>query len=102
MTEEYADANLSLRTVAEFLKMNQAYLSTLFAQKQGVGFVDYLNQYRVDKAKILLQSTDLLIKEVGFKVGFNSTQNFNRVFKKWEGITPLQYRQAVEEEREQT
>lgn len=102
VTEEYADANLSLRTVAEFLKMNQAYLSTLFAQKQGVGFVDYLNQYRVDKAKILLQSTDLLIKEVGFKVGFNSTQNFNRVFKKWEGITPLQYRQAVEEEREQT
>jgi len=72
----------------------------LFAQHQGEGFVEYLNRFRVDKAKSLLQSTDLLIKEVGYKVGFNSTQNFNRVFKRWTGMTPQQYRQIAEEKEQ--
>lgn len=93
----YADNNFSLSTVAGLLKMNQSYLSTLFMKQQGEGFVDYLNRFRVEKAKSLLKSTDLIIKDVGYKVGFNSTQNFHRVFKKWTDMTPQQFRQQIAE-----
>ncbi|MCI8397841.1 MAG: helix-turn-helix transcriptional regulator [Oscillibacter sp.] len=95
---EYANGNLSLNMIAEQLGMNQAYLSTLFTRWQGEGFVDYLNRYRVEKAKSLLELTDSLIRDVGYKVGFNSVQNFNRVFKKQTGMTPQQYRQLPKEE----
>ena len=95
--EEYADASLSLSYVADVLKMNQSYLSTLFAREQGEGFLEYLLHYRVEKAKIMLECTDTSVKEVGFKVGFSSAQNFNRVFKRYTGMTPGQYKRSREE-----
>ena len=58
----------------------------------GGGFTDYLNQYRIAKAKPLLEKNELTISEVGEQVGFNSAQSFIRVFKKYEGETPGQYR----------
>ena len=95
--EEYADASLSLSYVADALKMNQSYLSTLFAREQGEGFLEYLLHYRVEKAKVMLECTETSVKEVGFKVGFSSAQNFNRVFKRYTGMTPGQYKRSRDE-----
>lgn len=95
--EEYADASLSLGYVADSLKMNQSYLSTLFAREQGEGFLEYLLHYRVEKAKVMLECTETSVKEVGFKVGFSSAQNFNRVFKRCTGMTPGQYKRSWDE-----
>ena len=66
----------------------------LRTRERGEGFLDYLNDYRVKKAKDLLECTDTLVKEVGFKVGFSSAQSFNRVFKRYTGMTPGQYQRA--------
>lgn len=92
--ECYTDSTLSLGWVADRLNMNQSYLSALFTRERGEGFLDYLNDYRVKKAKDLLECTDTLVKEVGFKVGFSSAQSFNRVFKRYTGMTPGQYQRA--------
>ncbi|WP_308588956.1 AraC family transcriptional regulator [uncultured Oscillibacter sp.] len=92
--ECYTAPDFSLTTVSDLLGMNQSYLSALFIRQQGKGFVEYLNGYRVEMAKRLLDTTDILVKEIGFKVGFSSAQSFNRVFKKYTGMTPGQYQHA--------
>ncbi len=88
----YADASLSLSTVAGYLNTNATYLSKLFKDSLGTNFNDYLNLYRIEKAKSMLCNSDIKIEAVAVATGFNSQQNFIRVFKKCEGITPGHYR----------
>jgi len=94
---EYIDNNLqrdiSLRDIADWIGLSSGYVSTLFKEYIGKNFVDYLNGKRVERAKQLMKDTRLNIKEVGFRVGFNNIQTFMRTFKKYEGITPGQYRE---------
>ena len=56
-------------------------------------FNSYLNSYRVKQAKQFLEETSQNIAEIGYKCGFNSAQSFSRVFKKYTGYTPGQYRE---------
>lgn len=91
--QQYKDSGLSLQLVSAQCGISSFYLSRLFSQwGDGGGFTDYLNQYRIAKAKPLLEKNELTISEVGEQVGFNSAQSFIRVFKKYEGETPGQYR----------
>jgi len=92
VANNYHDIGLSLNMVADYVGINQSYLCRLFKDNMNENFVDYISQYRVDKAKQLLDSTNLTVKEIGYKVGFNSMPTFFRVFKKYNGITPGQYR----------
>lgn len=90
--EHSADSSLSLDLVAEMVGINSAYLSRLFCEICGMNFVSYVNQCRVERAEILLRQTKIPVKEIGFKTGFNSLQNFNRVFKRYKNMTPGTYR----------
>lgn len=89
----YSDTELSLQIVAEHIGINQSYLSKLFGEMLNLHFTDYLNEVRVEKIKELLCTTELSIKEISYRSGFSSIQNFFRVFKKYQGISPKQYRQ---------
>lgn len=93
--EHADDCMLSLDRVADSVGIHPAYLSRLFYDISGVSFVQYVNQCRVERAKVLLTQTKFSIQETGFKSGFNSQQNFNRVFKKWTGMTPSAYRKQA-------
>ncbi|MCD8009657.1 MAG: helix-turn-helix transcriptional regulator [Lachnospiraceae bacterium] len=94
--ENYANSNLSLNDVAEHIGISASYLSELFNEISGEKFSAYLASYRVDKARQMLKVTSMTIKEIGFQCGFNSIQNFIRVFKKVTGYTPGQYRGQTE------
>ena len=72
--------------------MNPQYISQLFKNEIGVGFLSYLTNIRMDKAKKLLLSTALSIGEVAEKSGYHDYRVFTKVFKKSEGMTPSQYR----------
>ncbi|MGJ9459689.1 helix-turn-helix domain-containing protein [Oceanobacillus sp. CF4.6] len=93
---EYIDANfhhdMALQDIADWIGMSTNYTSKIIKDASGKNFLEYLNMKRIEKAKQLLSSTKLTIKEIGFRIGFNSIQSFMRVFKKYEGITPGQYR----------
>lgn len=91
--ENSSDRDLSLEVVADHVGINPTYLSRLFKEEIGMPFVDYLNQMRIEKAKELLINTDILIKDIGYQCGFNSMQNFFRVFKKYTSTTPGNFRQ---------
>lgn len=90
----YSDPSLSLSDIAEKLGTNSTYLSKLFKENLGVNFNDYINSYRIEIAKSLLNSTDKKIEVISNETGFNSQQNFIRVFKKIEGLAPGQYRKS--------
>lgn len=88
----YQDPDLSLNVLAKECHTTTSYLSRLFRESFGINFIDYLNQHRIDKAKELLLNTDETVKHVASATGFNSQQNFSRVFKKYTGVTPRQYK----------
>ena len=91
--EHYSESNLSLSAISEFLGISQSYMSTQFKKETGTNFIEYLNRYRIERSKLLLQMTEMTIEEVGFKTGFSSAKNFIRVFKKYEEISPGTFRE---------
>ena len=90
--EHCTDSQLSLEATAHNVGINSAYLSRLFYEITGENFVNYTNGCRVECAKSLLRQSRISVQEIGFCCGFNSMQNFSRVFKRHTGMTPGNYR----------
>ena len=84
--------NLTLEEVAEQVHLNPAYFSTLFKQSTGSSFKEYLNMVRVEESKRLLSNTDYSIIDISLAAGFGDQSYFSKVFKKYTGMTPKQYR----------
>ena len=91
---EHYNENLTLQKVAEIVGISSGYLSTLFNQELKCGFADYLNKIRVDKACIYLGQNYFKSYEVAYKVGFNDEKYFSKVFKKFIGKSPSEYRKS--------
>lgn len=95
--EEHYSENLTLQQVAEQIGITGGYLSTLFAQNLDRGFVEYLNEVRIEHACIYLQQNYLKTYEIAYKVGFNDEKYFSRVFKKIKGESPAAFRKMKTE-----
>ena len=89
--ENYANQMLNVNMIAEVFDINRNWLSEVFKKKFGEGIADYIVKYRLEKAKELLKQ-GVMVHKVAEKVGFSSTVVFTRAFKKFEGITPGQYK----------
>ena len=85
-------ADLSLKTQAKLLNVNPSYLSTLFKKETGVTLTDYVNQKRVERAKHLLKSGNIQIQAVAQSCGILDVNYFTKIFKKYAGTTPKEYR----------
>ena len=83
---------VGLGDVAEAAGVNSTYLSYLFSQEMGIGFANYLLNLRMEHAKKLLRETNLKMWQVAEESGFNDYHYFSKVFKKAEGMSPVQYR----------
>lgn len=92
--EEHADEKLSLSRVAKEVNIHPNYLSERFKQITGIKFVEYVARTRFERACTLLHNGDVRISEIAFAVGFQSLSQFNRVFKKFSGKSPTQYRKT--------
>lgn len=89
---EHYQEEISLSTAAEKVNISPVYLSRLFKKEEGINFLDYLNQYRIDAAKRLLQEPQYNVLEVADMTGFKNTRYFSKIFKKNVGLTPSEYR----------
>jgi len=92
--DNLSDMNLSLTSIALAFDINPTYLSRFFKEQTGENLIDFVNKRRIDKVKDQLTSTDDAIQNIAEQCGFASSQSLLRVFKKYEGITPGQYRQS--------
>lgn len=100
VAEHYYE-NLMLTEVAEKVGVTAGYLSTLFQKQLEKGFVDYLNEIRIDHACTYLQQNYLKTYEIAYKVGFNDEKYFSKVFKKIMGQSPTEYRKSSQSGKEQ-
>ncbi len=85
---------LSLQEVADHCFVSQWHLSKLLNRHQGQTFYDLLNAERVRRAKELLEDPALRISEIAERVGYADTAHFSRVFKKLEGVSAGEWRNA--------
>ena len=89
---DHSAEKISLSNVAKTLGVTSPYLSMLFKHVTGLTFRDYLNKVRVEEAKRLLISTDYQIMEIAVACGFNDQSYFTKVFKKYTGLSPRNFR----------
>ena len=90
--QEHLSEEISLAVLAEKFHLNPQYISQLFKSEIGVGFLTYLTNTRLEKAKKLLVSTSLSVAEIAEQCGYGDYRVFSKVFKKTEGITPSQFK----------
>ncbi|MCI8888792.1 MAG: helix-turn-helix domain-containing protein [Hungatella sp.] len=97
--ENYWD-DIMLNDLADYLNISPKYCGILFKQLSDNNFKDFLNRYRVEKAKeILRDNPDIKIVDLSAMVGFNSSNSFIRVFSKYEGVTPGTYLNRIQSNR---
>ncbi|MCQ0113012.1 helix-turn-helix domain-containing protein [Zhouia amylolytica] len=92
----YLDSEISLQKLALLLNLPEKQLSQLINQQTGKHFFDYINEFRINEAKILLkENPDLTVLEILYDIGFNSKSSFYTAFKKQTSQTPTAYRKSM-------
>ncbi|MFP4662155.1 MAG: response regulator [Halanaerobiales bacterium] len=84
--------NLRLKDIARDFYINSAYLGQLFKKETGMNFSQYLNEIRIEKARKLLERTDLHIYQIANQVGYKNSDYFIIKFKEIEKCTPMEYK----------
>jgi len=96
--EPYLDSSLTIQDLAEQLNMPVKDLSALINLYMNKHFFDFINEYRIEKAKEILKDPlqkELTILEILYQVGFNSKSSFSTSFKKHAGTTPTDFRKSL-------
>lgn len=88
----YLNPRLRLSELAMLLGTNRTYLSQYFNQNCESTFYDFVNDYRIHRAKLLLHSTDDTLETIAMNSGFNSLSTFRRAFVQREGMSPIEFR----------
>ncbi len=88
-------ADLSLKTHAKLLNVNASYLSTLFKKETGMTLTDYINKKRIEYAVFLLNSTNMQIQNIAQHCGIHDVNYFTKLFKKFIGKTPKEYKSEL-------
>lgn len=87
--------DINLKDTASKFNLSPYYFSRTFKKVFGYNFSDYLNLIRIDEAKKLLKDNSLSVKEICYLVGYSDPNYFSKVFKKYEGVTPTEYRDKL-------
>ncbi|MGG6311471.1 response regulator transcription factor [Paenibacillus macerans] len=84
--------DVSLQTIADHVNLHPVYLSTLYKQEMKENISDFIMRYRMEKAGMLLRTTDIKIYELASQLGFQNPPYFSKLFKNYYGVTPQEYR----------
>jgi len=89
---EHYGEDINFEELADTIGVSYSYLRRLYNEKLNMSITDYLNNYRIEKAKNLLKNSSLTLQKIAQSVGYSNIQSFKRYFKKYEGITPSEYK----------
>ena len=93
--ESHRGEMVTMRDMANLCHLSPSYFSKIFPREVGETFTDYVNRRKVEWAKQKLRDSAESVSSVAFELGYVDTSYFIKVFKKFEGITPLAYRQQI-------
>lgn len=88
----HVEEKLSLENVANAVFLNKNYVSHIFKKYVGMSFVDFVNEVKVDRAKILLKDRNKKIHEIAAQLQYADAEYFSKIFKQKTGISPSEYR----------
>lgn len=88
--ENYKEATLEL--AAERVNLSSTYLSKIFKEKSGVGFMEYLLKVRMENACKMLENIHFKTYDIAYYIGYDNPKNFSRAFKAYYNISPTEYR----------
>jgi two-component system, response regulator YesN len=94
ISRHFSEQNMSIQRVADDLSVSSSYLGKLIRRYLGASFVDYLTDFRVERAKELLAATDKLTYEIAEATGYPDQRYFSSIFRKRVGMTPSEYRSS--------
>lgn len=92
--DEHLSEDISLEQMADYINVSSFYLSKLFKEEKGITFINFISEKRLEKARQLLEETELSIKEITAEVGYNDQNYFSRIFKNKYGVSPKEYRKV--------
>jgi len=95
----FSDPSVSLTEISAAGNVSPAWAAVKFKDEVGTGVNDYLNEFRIAKACELFRCGEYMIYEVADRTGFTSSQYFSKVFRKFTGVTPNQYRIDIREKK---
>ncbi len=93
----YADPTLSATTLSHRFGINATYLSHIFRDGTGMKLVDYIHSIRIEHIKHLLTGTDMSLVDIATKTGYYDRYSMSRVFRRYVGVTPSDYRRNAED-----
>lgn len=92
------NSDLKLKVIAEKFYINNTYLSNTFAIKSGTRFNDYVTMVKMARARYLLINTQLKTYEIGYEIGYHDINYFSKLFKRYYGENPSEYRNNLKGE----
>ncbi len=92
--EHFDDPGICAEKIGDALGVSASYVSRILKQNTGLGVVDHIHGARLQKAKALLEETELSLDEIAHQVGFSSRFTLTRSFKRYEEMTPGAWREA--------
>ncbi len=93
ISRNYANESLSVKDISEHVFLSSSYVCTLFKSETGQTLNQYLTDYRIEKAKKLLQDPRYKITDISEKVGYTDGNYFGKTFKRTVGLSPSEYRE---------
>ncbi len=97
--EQISNTELNVKNLAERLQCSPDYLSHLFHSQTGEKLIHYIQRIRIEGAALALETTPLYVSEISWSAGFADAAYFARVFKKFTGLSPQEYRASKEKKR---
>lgn len=94
--KNYQNEDFKIRDISKVMALNESYLSYIFRQVTGQTLHSYLVEFKIQKSRHLLETTDLTVKEISEKVGYKNPLSFTRVFKQIMNMPPTEYKKTNE------
>ena len=91
--DSHPGKTVTMKEMADLCHLSPSYFSRLFHRDVGEGFTSYVNRRRIELSKKELRTTGKSISQISSELGYLNTSHFNNLFKRFEGVTPLVYRQ---------
>ena len=85
--------DITVKQIADFLNLNRVYFSTLFKERVGISPKQYLLNYRMHIATLMLSNNNASISVIANSVGYSDIYNFSKMFKQHYGVSPKKYTQ---------
>jgi YesN/AraC family two-component response regulator len=95
--QDHIDTNLSLKEISKGLEINPSYLSREFSKYfEDLSFGEYIRKLRIEKAIELMRSGQYSLTEISYLTGFSDQSHFTRIFKKYTGKNPSDFKKTIQ------